>query len=572
MTIRFLYKGLMISGKKPETCFVLRLHREIAFAVFMLVFPFTGFSQEQIQKEVVVVRPYQPTIADASKITTLPEIKDTVAIVPDFDYNIFPMPLTVDYEVQPITAARLEEKPPSRLYNSHIKLGYGNYTTPYAELSINSLRNRDFSGGVYLKHHSSHGNITLDNNTDGLSGFSDNEVLLYGKRMFRESNLWGRAGMTSNQFNYYGYDTTVDTVFDKNDIRQNFLFAEASIGLESTVNDSSGLHYDISANYSHFQDRNKNTEHGINVGAAFQHYIRGQIIGLEIGYDYFNNTRVADTSNWIIRANPWITKADDEWRVMAGFNVYYDYYGGTGKTYFHPLASLEFSLVKDYVVPYVGVDGNLNINNYGQTALENFYIVPGLRVGNSNNKINLYAGVKGNITRNISFNGGGAYRVVDNMHFYINDTVSEAANKFLVVYDDIEKFHYWGELKASIGNSFEIMLKADKYRYEMKLQEHPWHKPETELSFSARYNLRGKILLSADIFHIGERKAKSRLPEADPFRLDGVTDFNLGVEYRYNNLFSAFIKANNITSSGYRKWNYYPVQGFNFLAGFTYSL
>lgn len=568
MTIKFLHREVMISGKWCGNA----SPRVIAVALLLLIFPLTGVSQEQIQKEVVVVRPYQPTIVDASKITSLPDITDTAAITPDFDYTIYPMPMVVDYEVEPITAARLEEDPPSRLYNSQIKLGYGNYTTPYAELSINSLRNRDFSGGVYLKHHSSHGNITLDNDIEGLSGFSDNEVLLHGKRMFRESNLWGRAGITSNRFNYYGYDTSVDTVFDKNDIRQNFLFAEASIGLKSTVNDSSGLNYDISANYMHFQDRNKNTEHGINLGAAFQHYIRGQIFGLDIDFDYFNNIRVADTANWILKANPWITKADEEWRVLAGFNVYYDYYGGSGKTYFHPLASLEFSLVRDYVVPYVGVDGNLNINNYGQIASENFYILPGLIVENTNNKINLYAGVKGNITRNISFNGGGAYRVVDNMHFYINDTVSEAANKFLVVYDDIEKFHYWGELKANIGNSLDLMLKADMYRYEMKLQEHPWHKPESELSFSAKYNLQDKILLTADIFHIGKRKAKNRLPETEPLILEGVTDFNLGVEYRYNNLFSAFIKANNITSSGYRKWNYYPSQVFNFLAGFSYSL
>ncbi len=562
----------IINKMKSKSNNLKRLLVNVQFLLLVFASSLSAFGQQTLEREVVVVRPYQPTVGDATKISELPEIKDTVEAPPDIDYSIYPMPLDIDFELEPITAARLEHDPLPELRNSHIKLGFGTYTTPYAELNINTGRNEKYSAGIYLKHRSSHGNIELEDGQDAISGYGDNELLLHGKRMLGNSNLRAEAGITSNEFHYYGYNTSVDTTFQENDIRQNFLRAHASLGFESAKNDSTSLLYDISLDYDHFQDRSKNSEHAASAGAEFQQYISGQVVGLDMNVDYFNNTRVADTSNTVLRASPWVTKADEEWEVSAGFHVYYDYYGETGKTYFYPKANLEFSLVKDYVVPYVGVDGKLDINNYSSVADENFFIVPGLEVENTSNTINLFAGLKGNFTRNISFNASAAYRVYDNMHFFINDSLSRVGNQFMVVYDDIEKFHYSGELKANLGNNLDIMFKGDIYSYEMQAEEHPWHKPETEFSVHAKYNLQDKIIMEADVFHVGERKARGFGPDAEPVVLEGVTDFNLGVEYRLTDVFSAYLRANNITAARYHKWHHYPTQRFSIMGGFTYSL
>ena len=55
------------------------------------------------------------------------------------------------------------------------------------------------------------------------------------------------------------------------------------------------------------------------------------------------------------------------------------------------------------------------------------------------------------------------------------------------------------------------------------------------------------------------------------FKLKNTIDANIGIEYRYSKVLSAFINLNNITASKKYYWNFYPTQGFNILGGLTYS-
>ena len=59
---------------------------------FSLLFAgFTVFAQSEssLDKEVEVIKAYQPNVLDAQKITSNPSINDTVNYSPEFDYRIF---------------------------------------------------------------------------------------------------------------------------------------------------------------------------------------------------------------------------------------------------------------------------------------------------------------------------------------------------------------------------------------------------------------------------------------------------------------------------------------------------
>ncbi len=528
--------------------------------------------EEGIDRDVYVVRTFEPSVVDASKINILPSLTDTISISPDFSYSILPTPLASDFDVEPITAARMSAETVSKLYGSYIRLGLGSYVTPYGELSINNLRHNNYSGGLYLKHHSSQGKIRLDNNEKAFSQFSDNEMLFYGKRMGQGSVISSEAGLLSNGFHYYGYDTSSDTILEKDDIKQQFMLANAKLGIKSTHTDSSFLNYDISLQYNYFQNRLDVQEHGLFFRSSFDKFLTSQVIGADFEIDYFDNTFFTDTSNLVLKLSPWFNKADDEWEVFAGFHAYYDQLGDDSKLYFHPRASLQFSIIRNYVVPYVGIDGRLNVNNYKSVAFENQFIVPGLFVKNSNTSMDLHAGIKGNFTRNVAFNFRVSYEVYDDMHFFVNDSTGLIGNQFDVIYDDVERLNYTGEIGADVSGRLNLLARVNYYSYNMKVLEHPWHKPELDIRISANYNLRDKILLNADIFYIGERYAKSWGAGQEALKLEGLTDINLGLEYRYNRILSGFISLNNITNNRYYKWNNYPVHGLSIKAGFTYSL
>ncbi|MDB4174544.1 TonB-dependent receptor, partial [Bacteroidia bacterium] len=54
--------------------------------------------------------------------------------------------------------------------------------------------------------------------------------------------------------------------------------------------------------------------------------------------------------------------------------------------------------------------------------------------------------------------------------------------------------------------------------------------------------------------------------------LDAINDLNLGIEYRYKKNISGFINVHNLLNQDYELWNNYQAQGFNVLAGVTFSL
>jgi hypothetical protein len=214
----------------------------------------------------------------------------------------------------------------------------------------------------------------------------------------------------------------------------------------------------------------------------------------------------------------------------------------------------------------------LQVNNHRKVAFENAFVVPGLTVRNTNRAMDLYTGVKGSFTRDVSFNIKVSYTIYEDMYFFVNDNAGNIGNQFGVVYDDIELLNYSGEIGADFSDRFRMLARVNLYKYGLKLQQYAWHKPDMDINFSGRYNLGDKILLNADVFYTGNRYAMPFSTEDDPIELGGIADINLGLEYRYNRILSGFFRLNNLTNAMYYKWNNYPLQGFSVMAGFTYSL
>lgn len=529
-------------------------------------------AQEKIERQVEVVKPYEPAVSDAFKISLLPRITDTIRVLPDFKYSIFPTPITSDFTVEPISPARMSSESLPKLYNSHLRLGVGSYISPFAELSMNTLRNKDYTAGIWLKHHSSHGAMKLENDIKTFPAFNDNEALAYGTRFFGKTALAADIGIKSNGFHYYGVNPEPLIEFEKKDIKQSFLNFHTGLKVYSFDTDSSRLNYNVSLNYNYFKDRDNTAENGIKIGIGLHKFLRNEIVGADISLDYYTNTAYKDSFNTVLTLNPWITKSTRDWHAYAGFIIAHDKIGENARSYFYPKATLQFNVVENYLIPYVGVDGSLNVNNYSATAYNNFFIMPGLFVRNTNNKVNLYGGLKGNLGTYTSFNLKAGYSVFENMHFFVNDTINDLRNQFFVIYDDIERINYYGEISTRAFPGFDFMMKANIYKYTLNLEEKAWHMPNFDITISAKYSLREKIIVSSDVFAIGKRYAKSYDPLVEMIELKNIVDFNLGLEYRYTKILSGFVKFNNVGAARYYKWNQYPTHRFNLIAGFTYSL
>ena len=142
-------------------------------------------AQDEIKKEIVVVKPYEPSLSDAFKINVLPRVSDSISIRPDFNYSIEPRKFETAFHVRPISPAKLVGAPLKKLYKSYLKIGVGNYLIPLGELRINSLRSKKSQWGLSLRHYSINGKIKLDNDQKVSPGYFENSGNLYGKKIFK---------------------------------------------------------------------------------------------------------------------------------------------------------------------------------------------------------------------------------------------------------------------------------------------------------------------------------------------------------------------------------------------------
>jgi hypothetical protein len=146
------------------------------------------------------------------------------------------------------------------------------------------------------------------------------------------------------------------------------------------------------------------------------------------------------------------------------------------------------------------------------------------------------------------------------------------------MYEDINVVGTAATLTYQAGEKLSLRGDVDYRKYMPENEEHAWHKPAMHLIITGRYNIADKFILNMNIYRITKQYAK--IPSFgitvndivyETRSINAINDFNLGIEYRYNKKLSAFVNLNNIAAYRYFRWNNYPTQRFNFLAGLTYS-
>jgi hypothetical protein len=534
-------------------------------------------AQEEIRKEIVVVKPYQPSLSDAFKINVQPHISDSIPIRPSFDYSIRPKKFETSFQVRPISAARMVGTPLTKLYKSYLKLGIGNYLAPLAELNLNSLRDKNWQWGIAVNHYSINGKLKLDNDQKVHPGYFENSASLYGKRILKKTYLSGKIGGAYDGANFYGSHPSLPTdttALQKEEIRQNWMKLDGRFRMGTMHKDSLHLNWIGNLDYLYTRDHYKNFEHAAIFSAEGNERFRsGMTYGLNLDGAYYYTSESIDSSNNVVASlNPWLGKTTREFTYRVGFELALDVHGQKVSPHFYPEAMLQINLVEGILIPYFGVDGRLQVNNFRTVAEENRYITPGLKVENSTHKIRGYAGLKGSFSRNISYELKASYSLVDKMPLYINDTSTIFGNTFIVVYDNLEWMQLRGEVQYRQSERLRTLLSVTYNHYRMEALEKPWHMPGLLISADGEYNLHNKILVDMGVYYTGKRYAPATPLDTEMITLKGFVDLNLGVEYRYTKILSGFVRVNNILGSRIYTWNQYPGMGFNLMFGFTYAL
>jgi hypothetical protein len=561
-------------------------HRILYLLAFLPIFLlFQESWAQEINKEVFVVRPYEPTLSDASKISVMPVPEEVETPIPSFTYKITPTPIETRFEMTPIKPARMVTTVLPKIYKSYIKIGLGNYLTPMAEFNISNLHSKEYIIGAYLYHKSSYSTLHLENQDEVPGGYSVTNINLYGKKFFPDLTVTGNLIIDHDGFNYYGYNVRLpyetQPLMDRDDIHQRTLLLGAQAGLHSNYTDSSHLNYKAGIRYKSLTDKTDDRENILMIDASFKKRIETFMGGIDMRIHYFKpDTQMDSTGNTQVSISPTVSKRSKDWRFVVGFDGMFDK-DEVSRFYLYPIGLLEFTVIEKIMIPFVGVGGKLETNHYEKILHDNHFITPGLKVLNTNHKFTAFAGVKGSITPQIAFRADITYSALDNMFFFINDTTAvypntsdTIQNTFNVEYDDIDLVQYHGELTFETPANWDVKADFTYFSYKTFKLEKPWHKPNYELTLNAAYTLKEKFLIRGGFVLLGKRYAKSSAA-LDPegfIELKTMLDINLGVTYTYSKLFSVFLDVYNVTNRAHLLWNQYPSQGLNCMIGFSYKL
>ena len=544
-------------------------------AVISILLSLFHLSAQQINRDVVVVKAYEPMLSDAFKISPLPKIYDSASVEPSFHYSILPVRADAPFELKQIKPARMIGTPLEKLYNSYIRLGIGNYFTPVAEYNINSLRSKNRSMGAYYLHRSSGSKITLDNDDKVPAGYSVNQAEIYGKKFYDYSDLSGKFRFRSDVIHHYGYNTLLfpDTSLGikGKDIKQSYIRAGLEIRYHSTYSDSSHLNYDLCLDYNNFYDRHQNYENQLTLNSELNKRFGEKLFGIDLGITLNNTSKSIDSSSTVlISASPYFSKKNSDYEFQVGGSIYAAT-GNQNNVYLYPKARLQFNVVERILVPYMGIEGKASLVTYEWLSDENPYVAPASS-SEITDRLFIYAGMKGLLNSNSGFNLNVSYNLINNMPLFINDSTGKYENQFRVIHDDVELIKYSGEIYYNPGTNIKFILTGNLFGYNMSHESKAWHKPDYEFIFQAGYNLKEKIYTNINMNLIGTRYAKPYDTLHNSIKLDPVFDINLGLEYRYSKIFSVFVDMYNLTSSKYYLWNQYPSRRFNIIIGFTYKL
>ena len=559
--------------------------------------------KDTVKTEVVnIITKYNPKIANAKKIVKNPEIKLLEkSKKKKLKYAIFSAPVASTFIPKTGVVKGIDVGVKERIYNNYLALGYGNYNTPFLEtyMHYNTRFKNEF--GLYTKYIGALDNIE---NTVLNSGFSNLIADVYYKQEERYFDWKVNFRAEQNKYNWYGLPDLNFSQLTTNLINEEQNYNFFKVSAEFKFIDS---YIDFGKFSSSFLTDNFGSKEVLaNFHAKldfpldfFKEGLNDISVktGLEILKGNFNHNYIDKTAiNYTIitaKATPKYKLAYKGFSLDAGlkFIASIDTENNITNFFVFPDFKIQRQIIKDYLNAYGGITGSLKTNSFKNFSEENPFVSPTLFITQTAENSNIYFGLKGKVTNNISFNVVTTFKSEEDKPLFIRNnsksdgTVNvanttpllgyEYGNSFSVFYDDVKTTSIFAEIeydftnKITLGTSFSL----DNYTVNKALTN--WNLPNIQASLFGKYKS-NKWYATTNIFYVGEREDalyNSQFPSSIRGfqKIDSFVDVNLNGGYHFNDKFSAFLKLNNILNNNYQRFANFNTQGFQILGGITYK-
>lgn len=562
--------------------------------VLLLACMQTTFAQkkdENIGTEVVnVVKPYTPSISDAFKVKETPTLDDDdTSKKENIQYNIFSFPVASTFTPSKGRAANVDKSAEEKLFSNYLTLAAGNFGTANAELFVTeNLSNTEYVVGM-LRHSSSQGGVkgvVLDDKF-----FNTSLDLTYGSRS-RALSWNADLGYHHQVYNWYGL---LPGLFDDatiNSINEQQTYHSLYLGGRLTLGDS--FFKEATLKFSRFWDAYGSGENRFIAKPSMEFDVVEQKFKVNFIVDYVNgsfdenyltvNSYKYGYTN--IGVQPSVKINRDDLSINAGVGFFYSAAQESGKSKFfiYPQITGSYKVVGDLMIAYAGIEGTLKQNSYQDFVQENFFVSPILEIAPTDQKFDIYFGLKGKLANSVGYNVRASYQNEDNKALFKNNVYNFATtngdgytygNSFGVVYDNVKTLSIYGELKADFSKNVAVGINGTFNSYNIGNQTEAWNLPTMKIGANLDVTITPKWYAGTTLFFVGERKDQfinaAVLGSVENITLDSYFDLNAHVGFKYSERLTFFLKGNNLTNQDYQRWNNYAVQGLQILGGASYK-
>jgi hypothetical protein len=544
------------------------------FAVLLLFGQLTAqnSTDTSTNRVMVIGLKYQPILIDAYKIESVPVINKPTPQSPNYTYQIPSKQVETPKIVNPIPAADFFKKETFEYPSSYVKLGYGNYKTPLAELYFNNKKDEKYSYGAHYKFLQTNSHLNK-----GFADFTDHNAKAYLRTYSRVGELGMELSFNQNDYNFFGFNDTLDLT--RNDLKRRIKNFDALAYFNSTPNSKNKVKHRSSFNFNQFQiDQVSETNYAVksNIYSSISNFndLQNGVLSAQLGLNYM--TTKLDTSNTFkrlfIQVDPRFDFVYDDLKFSVGFNSTIFFNGNdTAQPFINPVIKVTYPLIKDVANLFGGIDGR-----YHQQSVRNLIntnpFVNRYDLTNTFDNVRLYAGISAKVGSSADALFEINYTDISNMPLFVTryDSVPRL-NAFTTIFRQVNIVKFSGAFNYSFSEKFRIGVLGNFYNYSVNREAAAWQMPDVDAKVNLKMNIKNKIYPHLDFVAMGSQQQRTGLTEATKTdsKIDAFYDLSAGIDFKFKKKISLFVQANNIMSTRYQRWYNYQVLGFNLIGGLT---
>lgn len=563
--------------------------------------------EKDLNRQMTLEREFDPTVQDANKVNTLPEVKEPVVKKIPIDYATYTVSTEPAKEITVLPSGKIDTNIDWNKRRGYFNFGAGTYMNINGDAGYHILSTEKDKLNVWFSHRSTNGKVKyLDSNDKVKAKLNDNIGGLNFQHIFTNTILSMGMKYGYSSFNYYGRAFLDNSLYllSSSYLPDGSFITDPDMAVDRTTNQGAqtihgyfgmearneeNFMYKFNFGYTNFSRKyalykgmdglKENTVKGdFDFSAGFNGDMR---IGLEGDAAYFgysipklNGYEIESYDNHTeVTLAPYYKVNGDSWNIKLGAKAMFSI-GDDSKFAFSPNIAADVE-VADRTVLYLNAGGNMRANSAAEMSALNRYVTPTAGFAPSRTYLDGILGIKSGIASGFWFDVFGGYNITKDELFFTQGRVGGSETSILtfnnateVLQMNANKFFAGANLKYSYQDIFEMGLKGVYNNWDVKYKDvkaFAYGKPEFELN--ANITLRPIKSISASLdYYLATGRNKYNINLVDE-KMKNINELNLTGNYTFNDTFGLYLKLNNVLFQKYEIYQGYPLQSFSAMIG-----